>query len=337
MRKHQGKEDTTMIKKGLIVLTVMVVVAVGAVAYSFLRTPEEASGSIEAIPIAAQVDELTVAQDSNVTTEETDSSVEEVEPAVVAEPQADTTEETDIAAEPQAQAEVEASSSDTGVSGDTSASRDTGAVTPAEEEVTSAAESEAASSSAEDVLSQERVASPTIFEIVPAESRARFLIDEVLRGDPITVVGATDQVAGQLAVDPNDLSNTQVGVIQVNARTLATDNDFRNRAIKNRILLTDDYEFVTFVPTEVIGLPQAGAVGETYTFQVVGDLTITNVTEQVTFDVTTTPTSETRIEGTATTAFPYTDFELFIPDAPAVDTVDDEVRLELEFVAEAIQ
>jgi len=314
-----------MIKKALIVLTVMVVVAVGAVAYSFLRTPEEASGSIDAIPIAAQVDELIVAQDSNVTTEETDSSVEEVEPAVVAEPQADTTEETDIAAEPQAQAEVEASSSDTG------------AVTPAEEEVTSAAESEAASSSAEDVLSQERVASPTIFEIVPAESRARFLIDEVLRGDPITVVGATDQVAGQLAVDPNDLSNTQVGVIQVNARTLATDNDFRDRAIKNRILLTDDYEFVTFVPTEVIGLPQAGAVGETYTFQVVGDLTITNVTEQVTFDVTTTPTSETRIEGTATTAFPYTDFELFIPDAPAVDTVDDEVRLELEFVAEAIQ
>jgi len=151
------------------------------------------------------------------------------------------------------------------------------------------------------------------------------------------VVGATDQVAGQLAVDADDLSNTQVGVIQVNARTLATDNDFRNRAIKNRILLTDDYEFVTFAPTEVIGLPEAGAVGETYTFQVAGDLTITDVTKQVTFDVTTTPTGETRIEGTATTAFPYTDFELFIPDAPAVDTVDDEVRLELEFVAEAIQ
>jgi polyisoprenoid-binding protein YceI len=93
---------------------------------------------------------------------------------------------------------------------------------------------------------------------------------------------------------------------------------------------------VTFTPTEVIGLTEAGAVGETYTFQIVGDLTVTDVTKRVTFDVTATPTSETQIEGTATTTFPYTDFELFIPDAPAVDTVDDEVRLELEFVAEAV-
>jgi len=332
-----------MVKKLLAVVTVMVVVVIGVVAYSFLRTPEEASGSIEAIPIAVQVDELTVAQGSNVTTEATDSSAEEVEPAVVSEPQTNTTEETDITVEPQAQAEVEGSSSDTdvsndtGASGDTSVSHDTDAATPAEEEVTNAAETETASSSAEGVSSQEMAASPIVFEIVPAESRARFLIDEVLRGNPITVVGATDQVAGQLAVDADDLSNTQVGVIQVNARTLATDNDFRNRAIKNRILLTDDYEFVTFAPTEVIGLPEVGAVGETYTFQVAGDLTITDVTRLVTFDVTTTPTSETRIEGTATTAFPYTDFELFIPDAPAVDTVDDVVRLELEFVAEAIK
>jgi polyisoprenoid-binding protein YceI len=92
---------------------------------------------------------------------------------------------------------------------------------------------------------------------------------------------------------------------------------------------------VTFIPLEVIGLPEHGAVGETYTFQIVGNLTITDVTKQVTFEIRATPTSETRIEGTAATAFPYTDFELFIPDAPAVDTVDDEVRLELDFVAVA--
>ncbi len=97
------------------------------------------------------------------------------------------------------------------------------------------------------------------------------------------------------------------------------------------------FEFVTFTPTEVVGLPETGTVGETYTFQVVGDLTITDVTKQVTFDVEVTATSETRIEGTAATAFPYTDFELFIPDAPAVDSVDDMVRLELEFVAEAVK
>ncbi len=175
-----------------------------------------------------------------------------------------------------------------------------------------------------------------VFEIIPAESEARFIIEEVLRGSPTTVVGSTGQVAGQLAVDPSDLSAAQVGVIQVNARTLTTDNQFRNRAIKNRILLTDQHEFVTFTPTEVVGLSGAGSVGEAYEFRIVGELTITDLTREVTFVVTVTPVSDTRLEGLATTAFLYTDFELAIPDAPAVDTVEDEVRLEFEFAAEAL-
>lgn len=174
---------------------------------------------------------------------------------------------------------------------------------------------------------------PIVFEIAQDESEARFLIDEVLRGDPITVVGATNQVAGQIAIDPNDPTAAQVGVIQVNARTLETDNDFRNRAIKNVILQTNTYEFVTFTPTELIGLPETGAIGETYDFQIAGDLTIRDVTRQVTFTVTVTPVSEERIEGLASTTVLYRDFGLAIPDAPSVDTVADEVRLELEFVA----
>src|SRR5262245_49608660 len=51
----------------------------------------------------------------------------------------------------------------------------------------------------------------TTFQIVPEESEARFFINEVLRGDPITVVGKTDQVAGQIAVDRANPTNTIVG------------------------------------------------------------------------------------------------------------------------------
>ncbi|MCB0210688.1 MAG: YceI family protein [Anaerolineae bacterium] len=189
---------------------------------------------------------------------------------------------------------------------------------------------------AEAETSEEIATTLVIYEIVPAESEARFLIDEVLRGDPITVVGTTDQVAGQIAVDFSDPQASQVGTIQINARTLATDNDFRNRAIKNAILLTDNYEFVTFTPTEITGLPENATVGESYNFQIVGDLTVTDTTQQVTFDVTATATSETQLQGTASTSVLYTDFGLFIPDAPAVDTVDDAVRLEIDFVADAI-
>ena len=119
----------------------------------------------------------------------------------------------------------------------------------------------------------------------------------MLRGSPVTVVGVTDQVAGQIAIDPANPAATQLGEIRVNARTLATDNDFRNRAIKNQILDTNTYEFVTFQPTELVGLPETVTVGQPFSFQVVGDLTIRDVTQPVTFDVTVTPVSETAYRG----------------------------------------
>lgn len=180
-----------------------------------------------------------------------------------------------------------------------------------------------------------QAAAPVVFQLVQAESQARFIIDEVLRGSPTTVVGVTDQVAAQIAIDPANPGATQLGSVTVNVRTMATDNDMRNRAIKNFILNTNNYEFVTFQPTELVGLPETVTVGQPFTFQIVGDLTIRDVTQAVTFEATVTPVSETRIEGLATTVFPYRDFGLSIPDSPSVDTVADNVSLELEFVATA--
>jgi polyisoprenoid-binding protein YceI len=172
-------------------------------------------------------------------------------------------------------------------------------------------------------------------QIIQEESEARFVIDEVLNNAPFTVVGTTNQVAGEIAVDAQNPSATQVGVIQVNARTLATDSQFRDRAIKNQILSTDTYEFVTFTPTQLVGLPETGTVGETYTFQIVGDLTIRDTTREVTFDVTVTPTSDTSLEGTATTTILYADYGITIPQARSVASVDEDVRLEIDFVATA--
>ena len=173
----------------------------------------------------------------------------------------------------------------------------------------------------------------TLFEIVQAESQASFTIDEVLEGAPKTVVGTTDQVAGQIAVDPANPGATQVGTIQINARTLATDSSMRDRAVKNRILMTDANEFITFAPTQLVGLPAAGAVGEEYSFQIVGDLTIKGVTKSVTFDVTVKAASEQRLEGTATSTIRYADFNVAVPSVPMVANVSEEVRLDLTFVA----
>jgi polyisoprenoid-binding protein YceI len=220
------------------------------------------------------------------------------------------------AASPIPTAEAATSASATTATGDGSASTDA----PATDAQT--AESAAAVSPA-----------TIVAQIVSDESEARFIIDEVLNDAPKTVIGTTSQVAGELAVDSSDPANSQVGIIQVNARTLTTDSEFRNRAIKNQILQTDQYEFITFTPKQIVGLPASGAVGQSYTFQIVGDLTIRDVTKQVTFDVTATPASESRLEGMAQTTIRYADYGISIPQVRQVASVAEQVRLEIDFVA----
>jgi len=269
-----------MIKRTLAVIVVVMFVALGVLAYSFLKTPDEASAPIEAIPIGIEVD---APAEANI------SETSEVE----------------------LQTEAEQALTNSATNADVAA--------------TSEPNSEEAATTN----------SPTIFEIVPAESEVRFMIDEVLRNEPFTVVGTTDQVAGEFAVDATDLSTIQMGPILVNARTLASDNDFRNRAIKNQILTTDAYEFITFTPTDIIGLSGNGTLGEGYDFQIVGDLTIRDVTQAVTFAASATALSETRLEGAASVTILYDDFGLVIPASQAVSAVDDEVILEIDFVAMA--
>lgn len=171
-----------------------------------------------------------------------------------------------------------------------------------------------------------------IFRLSQAESQASFTIYELLRGSPKDVVGITNQVAGEVAVDPDDLSRTQIGEIRINARTLVTDDDRRNSAIRNRILFTDRYEYIIFQPIEIIGLSGQGTPGQTYTFQVSGDLTIKDVTQRVTFDVTLTVESAERLSGVATATILRSAFKLIVPDVPFVADVADEVRLKLQFV-----
>ena len=192
-----------------------------------------------------------------------------------------------------------------------------------------------ASAPIEAVALETPAAQATVYEIDPAASEARFVIDEVLRGADFTVVGSTDQVAGQFALDPANASTAEVGPILVNARTLETDDSTRNRAIQNLILNTLDYEYISFTPTTLDGLPASVSVGQTYTAQLTGDLSIRGTTRQTVFDVSVTPTSGSQLLGTASSSINFADWGLSIPSVPFVAGVDDQVRLELDFTANA--
>ncbi|PID85415.1 MAG: hypothetical protein CSB13_07975 [Chloroflexi bacterium] len=172
-----------------------------------------------------------------------------------------------------------------------------------------------------------------VYTISPEGSAVRFELDEDLRGERITVVGETDQVAGELSVDLSNLGNTQVGIMQINARGLKTDNNFRNRAIQNEILNADNFELITFEPTAVNGLPDSAAVGDTVEFTINGNLTVTDKTQPVTFNVTATVVSEEQITGTAAAVITQADFGISIPSVPNVANVEEEIELYIDFTA----
>ena len=171
-----------------------------------------------------------------------------------------------------------------------------------------------------------------VYQIVQDESSVSFSLDEILRGSPFTPVGTTNQVAGEIAVDFKN-ATVQLGVIQVNARTLQTDSNFRDRAIRNEILDTGTYEMITFTPKSIDGLPQSAQPGDEVSVSITGDLTIRNITQEVTFTGKVKLASMDRLEGAATATVLRTDYDLVIPSVPSVADVSDDVRLEIQFVA----
>lgn len=190
--------------------------------------------------------------------------------------------------------------------------------------------------SAPTLAADEASGEATTFTIVPEESEVRFSLDEVLNGSPFRVVGTTNQVAGQISVNFADPELSEVGIIRINVRTLATDSELRNRAIRGQILQSaeDEFEFAQFEPTRLENFdPTEITMGAPINFEIVGNLTVRNITHEERFAALVTPVSETRLEGTVAATVSRATYELQIPNVPNVADVSDSVLLELDFVA----
>ena len=212
--------------------------------------------------------------------------------------------------------------------------------------ITSAASTTSASSTASPstpALPQETTTAASLseatdsLEVVEWElsegSEARFLIQEELYGDPVTVVGTTTYVVGRVRMDFSDPAGLQMGDILINARTFETDASNRDRAIRGPILAAEQYEFITFSPLEVIGLPEALESGGEWRFTVEGELTVRDLTRPVTFAVVARFEADGRLVGEASATVLRSDFNLSIPSVPFVANVADEIGLEFDFVA----
>jgi polyisoprenoid-binding protein YceI len=182
---------------------------------------------------------------------------------------------------------------------------------------------------------EEASTSPDVFKIDPEKSEARFYVDEVLFGEPKTVVGRTSDLSGEITVDMDVPAQVELSVIEVNALDLTTDNSFRNRALRQQILEStkDEFQFIRFESFTIEGIPNAIVLGEPIAFQVIGELTIRDITNQVTFEMNVVPVSGTELSGQGFALVQRADFDLTIPKVTGVAEVSEEVRLEIDFVA----
>lgn len=170
------------------------------------------------------------------------------------------------------------------------------------------------------------------FAVAPEGNEARYRVREQLAGlsFPNDAVGVTAAVTGEIVVD------VATGRVQANASRivvelagLTSDQSRRDNYVRNRTLETEQHPTAVLVPTELRGLPWPLPATGTVTFQLIGNLTVKQVTRSTTWDVT-LDLAGTTMTGTATTSFTFEDFAMTKPRVASVLSVDDTIRLEYD-------
>lgn len=178
---------------------------------------------------------------------------------------------------------------------------------------------------------------PITYKIAPG-SKVWFVIDEMFRGSPKTVVGVNPKVAAEVVADPSDPSAVALGEVVVKAAFFDTEPGeepsplggeigWRDTAINRYILDSNEFPTITFVPDGPLNL--AGLDGA---INVPGDLTVRDTTRRVTFVTTVEIISEDRVEVTGSTEVRRQDFGLKIPNVAHVADVSDDLRLEFDLI-----
>ncbi|MFQ5854363.1 MAG: YceI family protein [Anaerolineae bacterium] len=99
--------------------------------------------------------------------------------------------------------------------------------------------------------------------------------------------------------------------------------------LRRNTLQTDRFPVAELVPIEARGLPSPLPESGEIAFQLVGDLTIRDVTQQVVWDMTARIAGE-EVVGQAQTSLTFDDFNLTPPRVPLVLSVEDNIRLEMD-------
>lgn len=175
------------------------------------------------------------------------------------------------------------------------------------------------------------------FKVDPTQTTVEYAVDEVLFGNKQVTRGSTNAVEGEFQlklVDGQPI--VEMSNLQVDLRTLTSDNSVRDAAIRMQWLESNEYPMAVFVAKEIEGLPMDAVQGQAYTFKVSGDMTIRDITKPVTFDVTVT-VNGAMLTGEGTTQIYMKDFGFNPPEILGRFTVSDPATITVKGVANLVE
>jgi polyisoprenoid-binding protein YceI len=146
------------------------------------------------------------------------------------------------------------------------------------------------------------------------------------------VIGKTKGISGKILLDSNNFAQSQLGEITIDVAQLTSDSNLRDERVRKSFLESSNYPEATFIPENLVGLPERPKPNQTYAVQIEGYLTVKKTTAKTTWDATISLQGN-KLVGNATTTIYMSTFGVGpISIAGLLETKDD-MKLSIEFVA----
>ena len=168
-------------------------------------------------------------------------------------------------------------------------------------------------------------------------SIARFLVREqfVRLAFPNDAIGETSEVNGSIAFDADGVVQQDGSTITVNLKSLRSDEEDRDDFLQTNSLESIKFPMAVFVVEDTPGMPWPLPQETEMEFQLQGTMTMHGVTRPLTWDATARLTPD-GLTGRARTSFKFEKFDMEKPSRYFLLTVEDNIRLELDFVGAII-
>lgn len=174
------------------------------------------------------------------------------------------------------------------------------------------------------------------FTIVADESQAGYAVEEEFFGQDVsffTTMGSTAVISGEIEIV---IRGSEVSLgdnrIEVNLDTLQSDDPRRDRRLRTQWLESELYPLAVFRGRSIANFPADPAEDQPLNFQLTGDMTIREITNPMTFDVTATLSGD-MLSGTATGNLLMVDYGFEPPSVAGILQVTDGVTVTVDFAA----